>query len=391
MEQNNQNDSNSSSKNDLFKVEIILRLISSGIVKSFQDWEKTGVSNVLYNKQLQRGLDQLIAFCLTKRIEFPRHVPEILEWCELPFSRWQLPSLPDEVSPEDSFLINQQPSFFCLDYAQSDSTNESALSEERYMQKVFIECNGLAPNVYTALREMLVRKPVINESDLVQTYLMPPLNAIPELVKEAYEEAPLFLSHKGIFKCCPKCSNLLMFTLDKEWICRDESCDLKRLRNGAATIDFSTKDKEKVYQLKYPIRRYITAPGRVEIKIYESLKELGKTLNFPGMNYQIELWPNLDAYDIRVVFPDNKVWAVDVKDWTSPYRLAQKVGSFRLVPPWDKAFFVFPDRYKKLRYNYLEAFKHRCIYLDERVDATYESDFLSLVEQNLKDLYEKYK
>lgn len=373
------------------EAEMILRYISGGLVETFQEWEKTGASNIFCSKQLQKGLNRLIASCLIKKNDFPRHITELLEWCELPFSEWHLPELPEDVSPQDRLLVNKQPSYFCSDFARNYSANEAALSEERYMQKVFLQCGAHPPDVYSKLRELLIREPVITESVLVQKYLMPPLDVVPELIKDAYEEAPAFLSHKGVFKCCPKCGNLLLFTANRDWICRDEGCDFTRLRSGEVANELSADGKERIFQIKYPIRRYVTAPGRIEIQIYESLKSLFEEFGYSEKQYQVNLWPNMDAYDIQIVFPDGQVWAVDVKDWASPYSLAQKVKSFRPLPKWDKAYFVFPGRYKNLRRNYLEAFKHRCICLNDRTDAFYEADFLRLARQYIKDLYERRK
>lgn len=387
----NLNDPDLIEKNDAFEIEIILRLISTGIVNSFEIWERTGSSRVLYSKQIQSGLDRLAAFCLLKKIRFPSHIPALLEWCEKPFSEWNLPELPEDVHSSNSLLINRQPSFFCIDYAFKDRDTEATLSEERYMQKVFTECAPYPPEIYTALRTLLIRNPVLTDGELSQKYLTPPLSLVSDLIKDAYEEAPAFLSHKGIFRCCPKCGNLLLYTLNQEWICRDESCDLNRMRKGDPVIEISVDNDERIYQLKYPLRRYVAAPGRTEIEIYESLNRLAETFASGKLHFHTTLWPNLDAYDIQVTFPNGEVWAVDVKDWSSPYSLAQKVRPFKAIPPWDKAFFVFPDRYKKLRQNYLEAFRNRCVYLNERVDAYYQTEFLTLVEQHLMSLYEKYK
>jgi transcriptional regulator with XRE-family HTH domain len=386
-----QNDLVTQKRNESFEIEMILRSIATGIVKSFQLWEKTGISNALDSKDLQKGLDRLIAFCFVRKLKHPAHIPALLDLCERPFKDWGLPDLPEEVHSSDRLLVNKQPSFFCIDFARNEHDFEAALSEERYMQKVFLECAAFSPAVYSSLRELLIRKPVVTEGELIQKYLTPPLNAVPDLVKEAYEVAPSFLSHGGIFKCCPECGNLLLYTLNKEWICRDESCEISRVRTSHKTVDIPIVNNDKLYQLKYPIRRYVTAPGRIEIALYESLKRLGEIFYHPKLHYQIELWPNFDAYDLRLTFPGGEVWAIDVKDWSSPYSLAQRVKPFRSSPVWDKAFFVFPERYKNVRRNYLEAFRNRCVYLNDRVEAFYETDFLMLAESHLKDLYEKYK
>jgi hypothetical protein len=92
----------------------------------------------------------------------------------------------------------------------------------------------------------------------------------------------------------------------------------------------------------------------------------------------------MDAYDLRLTFPGQEVWAIDVKDWASPYRLAETVKPFRTFPTWDRAFFVFPDRYKNKHRNYLEAFRSRCVYLNERIQAVFESDLVAAARQKLR-------
>lgn len=50
-----------------------------------------------------------------------------------------------------------------------------------------------------------------------------------------------------------------------------------------------------------------------------------------------------DAYDLRITFPDGQIWAVDVKDWTNPVRLARHLRPLPSEPKWHRAFIV-PSR-----------------------------------------------
>lgn len=362
--------------------EMIVRLIASGIVELYLQYAKTGEPpQASYSRKLQRGYDRLVAACLLHGRTPPQSVPALIQLCERPFGDWPLSQLPEDVHPQDTLLHNHQPSFFCEEYARGDRDIEAAISEERFMQQVFAECSTLPPEVYTSLREQLVTRPVLTEGEFVVCYSRPPLRVVADLVKDAYEEAPGFLSHKGFYRCCPECGNLLLYGRDKVWVCRDESCDQDRVRDEQIRRVLPAGEEDgTVYQLKHALRRYVAAPGRSELKLRDRLLDLNRA----GRQLSVELYPSVDAYDLRVTFPDKEVWAVDVKDWASPYLLAEAVKPFRTRPPWDRAFYVFPDRHKRVRRDYLEAFRNRCIYITGRVEAHFDSDIVAAARQKLR-------
>lgn len=362
-------------------IEVVLRLIASGLVELYQTFESTGKPpQASYSRKLQMGLDKLAAACVIDGVPPPQSVPDILRLCERPFSEWPLPSLPEEVSPQDTLLRNQVPSFFCEDYAREDRDIEAALSEERFMKKVLIECSGLPPSVYTQFRELLVTCPVLTEREFFNTYMRPPLKSVADLVKEAYEEAPAFLAHNGVFRCCPECGNLLIFRRGQGWFCLDEGCSTEQVFEDMTPRTLSASGEDRVFQLKRSLRRYVAAPGRAEVRIRDQLLALRDS----DRKLSVELWPNVDAYDLRLTFSDRQVWAVDVKDWASPYRLADQVKPFRINPPWDRAFFVFPDRHRHVKRNYVEAFKSRCLHVGDRVDAMFQSDFIAAARRKIR-------
>jgi transcriptional regulator with XRE-family HTH domain len=367
--------------NSAYSVEIIVRLIASGLIELHHQHTKFNEPlSADYPKKLQRGFDRLVALCLLNGRQPPQSVPDLLALCEKPFKDWALPQLPEDVNPQETLLRHHLPSFFCEDYARADRDIEAALTEERFMQRVFFECANLPAEVYTALRGVLVSRPVLTEQEFMTYYTRPPLVSVAEVIKEAYEEAPGYLLYKGCFRCCPECGNLLLHSSDGGWLCRDESCEAERLREDKIVRTLCPTNSEKVYELKRALRRYIAAPGRVELRLKERLLQAAsKTRGFA-----VELYPNMDAYDLRLTFPNREVWAVDVKDWASPYRLAEAVKPFRTFPTWDQAFFVFPDRYKSKHRNYLEAFRSRCVYLNERIQAVFESDLVTAARQKLR-------
>lgn len=95
-------------------VEMIVRLIASGLVTLYMELEKTGEPpQADYSKQLQRGLDKLVMLCLTGGKTPPQGIPELLALCERPFREWSFDQLPEDVHPADALLCNGQPTYFC--------------------------------------------------------------------------------------------------------------------------------------------------------------------------------------------------------------------------------------------------------------------------------------
>ena len=70
------------------------------------------------------------------------------------------------------------------------------------------------------------------------------------------------------------------------------------------------------------------------------------------------MWPQFDAYDLRIPFPDGTAWAVDVKDWANPSLLGARTRALRADPPHDRAFIVVPAYRFRVREDYARAFRH---------------------------------
>jgi len=122
-----------------------------------------------------------------------------------------------------------------------------------------------------------------------------------------------------------------MFRTEKgNLICAEERCRAK----GVSEQGKAFPQKQQVLWLKRGLRRFIAAPGRAELRLAESLEKLGKS------RLKVELWPNFDSYDLRIVFNDGEAWAVDVKDWADPFLLGNKVKQknpqIPNTPPWKQ-------------------------------------------------------
>lgn len=61
---------------------------------------------------------------------------------------------------------------------------------------------------------------------------------------------------------------------------------------------------------------YICTPGKLELEILKCCEK-----------YKIKssLWPELDKYDIEIVFDNGEIWAVDAKQVRNPYFLRSNI------------------------------------------------------------------
>src|SRR5204863_4264709 len=114
-----------------------------------------------------------------------------------------------------------------------------------------------------------------------------------------------------------------------------------------------------------------------EVDLAEKLKNIGAL---------VELWPAIDAYDVRVTFPTGYVWALDLKDWENPYLLANYIdcrGPFPEAPRWDLAFYVFPDHRSRMRARYGAAFGSAWHGRTDRVSYAMEKGILQAAKREL--------
>ena len=219
-----------------------------------------------------------------------------------------------------------------------------AHEQEQLLPKVMEICRqSQQADSYTAFRGLLIRQPVIDLMSLQEAKMEPSLRLLASEISEAYIPAPPSATHNGVFQLCKHCASLLLRVKGKEFQCENERCRLRGFAIGK-TIEATSS----VLWLKGGLRRYVAQPGLAEIELQKELENLGLL---------VEMWPNFDAYDLRVTIGD-EAWAIDVKDWVNPFRLAQNAGPLRQNPSWQRAFYVFPDERQQQRKDYQRAFKN---------------------------------
>ncbi|MEH1963555.1 MAG: hypothetical protein V7L05_27660 [Nostoc sp.] len=100
--------------------------------------------------------------------------------------------------------------------------------------------------------------------------------------------------------------------------------------------------KQGLRRLKFGIHLRICLPGIPEMRLFKVLEELQS--KYSDQLCAIHLYPGIDRYDLQLRFCDQSTWAVDIKDYRSPYNLAPKLtplfgeGDLR----YDESFYVIP-------------------------------------------------
>lgn len=356
--------------------ELTLHLIATGVIKLYESVKKSQAPTLPYPKELQRGLDRLVLCCLRHGQTPPQGVPDLLLWCRKPLSVWPL-ELSEDIGKSDKLIDEYgSPSSVCDEWAIVSADVEAELTQKQLLLNVMQVCQSAeSPDSYVAFRRLLISQPVLTEFKLLEHCTDPLLEKLAEQIKAAYEPAPESYAVEGQFYCCSNCRNLMLRTVKGELICSEARCRNKGLAKPGNPIS----QKQGVLCLKRGLRRFIAVPGIAELRLAEKLEKLGLS---------VKLWPNFDKYDLQIIFPDEEVWAIDVKDWVDPFLLAKKVKQQNPPiphdPPWTKAYFVFPDDRKKQRSDYVRAFRNHCK-LPKQIKAKFEKDLIKDVKQKLKE------
>ena len=227
----------------------------------------------------------------------------------------------------------------CEDYVQYYVEKDIIAGIE---QRVVYEClRVLEQDDYVYLRKYLIQHPIIDQDEMRKLKLRyfqnnPALDAI----EKAYEEI------KEDCYICPKCGWTLTQWKTK-MICQSRCCTEGKYPTEKLTKIERNSGK---FRLKRGVMKYICVPGKLELNILEYCQK-NKIQSF--------LWPELDKYDIGIVFDDGEIWAVDAKQVKNPYFLRTNIRNAGGFPEgnYQKAVYVIPDAIEKTDPDYVKIIK----------------------------------
>lgn len=213
----------------------------------------------------------------------------------------------------------------CLDYLDSEEFDLTSIDEHI----VFNLMKQLSQDNYVYIRKFIISHPLL--TDIERKKLLLHFNneqIIMDLVASAYEQTP------EETYCCPNCGWTMTFKGLQPECCHRDCVDIPILKEKCEKIE-----PEYVYRLKIGVMRYICYPGKAEIEIENICNQL---------NVKSELWPELDRYDIKIIFANGACWGIDAKTYSNPYFLSKSIEkdnyfrSANIDPSFNYDSFMLP-------------------------------------------------
>lgn len=345
---------------------MVVGMVASGLVALSQGLERRGAFPVPYPVALQRGLDRLTAMGMVVGADVPRSVMDLAAWAHQPFSQWPFRPSVEGMHGDEVLLVDGKPSKACLEWAVISGDVEGEIRERLLIHGVLDVCKAHDDrDAYVRFRRLLVERPAMSERDLALTMAKAEFALVSQHLRGAYRPAPAEALVDGEAVVCEGCGHL--WTVDDQGIRRCHEWDC----STPLTIKKRLPASEGVVWLSRELRMFVSGPGRVELRIAETLERAGLT---------VRLWPDFDACD---VFPVQVPWAADVKSWTNPVRLAWRLTERPFVVPRDanRGFIVIAKEQTIGRPEYLRALRNHCTWLkgQSRVEVVTEKTYIDRV------------
>ncbi|MFD2796443.1 hypothetical protein ACFS27_22975 [Promicromonospora vindobonensis] len=314
--------------------DVVLRRLAVGLLDYRDRLAAPGRDVVPYPANLQGALDSISLLALRTGTPAPASVVELLEWSEQPLGMWPTVLVdPDSDAADEALLWFGEPQEVCLELGAARGDVVADARESKIITAVRDLCRAAgAPESYVSFRRFLIEHPVVDVLALERAKAARELFRLASHLQASYE-APLpeWVSG-GSVETCGTCGSVLhVRSRQGDRICVDPLCSHKT-RGGARFAPSET------LVLRREMQKYVGGPGRAEVRLAE---QLGR-LRVPN-----DLWPDFDAYDLRV-FSDSP-WAVDVKAWRHPTLLAAHLDARPPARPKDAAemFIVIADEVAK--------------------------------------------
>ncbi len=305
----------------------------------------TGLSTMLYPIKgmpliLELGIRELQALYI---LHFQESLPcghdSLFKLFERPLQEWWPGDTPNFVT--GTLVAFGQPTQLCMDFALAERfglAQQLAEVDEQIMADILLDCRRDTKSLqkqYIASRQFLIENPTVKEAKLMSMCVSGKLH---HKVQQAYEMLPSECILEGYVYFCHHCGDALAWqesnSFCRNWVVCQRKGKYRRKNRAKA---------DGLLRVKRGIMAYVTIPGQPELALFRKLKQMG---------VEVDLWPGIDHYDLRLQFSDGAVWAIDVKTSKAPTVLGRKERENGLFPNyddpflrWNQAFYVIPTPY----------------------------------------------
>ena len=327
----------------------LLAMLCIGLLKQEQNAQGDLVQPVTHlNQYLRHGWEKLCYLCFSQGELPPQTLPAFVRLLHTSVAEWPvIGTTLGLLGYHDPLMVMGQATPFCVQQGEPfvHSYNPRLELEDQYFRRLRDVClhYGYAEQ-YTRARTFINRHSIIE--DPIESLSADPVwkAEVRMCLLDCYETVPpvCIKSHEGkrFLVLCPHCGWPLKWRREEARCHEDGICEALYgdLGQFGKWVPFSTG----MARTKEGVQRYVVAPEISLIALYDRL------VKDWGLNCY--LFPELDTYDLLIKFPNGKAWAVDVKDHRSAVRLAISLPPFRYFPPWDRAFYVFPEHHSDQAY-----------------------------------------
>lgn len=352
----------------------MVRSVASAIVRLSQ---QPGPQEGVYDALVQSTYNQLVLLCLEQQRVPPTSVPDMVSWAAtrpIGDARWPW-TLPKDFDGTVTLVDAQTntPTQQCMEWRVAAHDVAAEQAENQLMLTAIAECKAAgAPESYTAFRRLLIAKPVLTQAQRAALADDLDLELLRDLIQRCYEPAPASHLRDGKYALCARCGCLLVPVGRDRYFCELDRCRHEQHARVGTVLEASAGGG--VYQLVRPMRMFITGPGLAETDLEAALIKRGL---YPDM------WPNFDAYDLRITFPRGRVWAIDVKDRANPALLGRGTAPLRPNPPYDEGFLVVPQYRFDEREDYARVYVHHRPGTADQLDLISDATLLARVDKEL--------
>ena len=300
------------------------------------------------NPEERRVMAMLSRFCLQAGL--PDHggeIHDLLSHCKRPLQDWlRIPALIEQGLGQITLIDPEYgvPTPEAQDLAQVFSTLAARI-EERIFDSLKESLKRYpAPSAaayYTAIREFVVRNPVVSIEKLIDSRPSMPGALWLGVQQEFYEYIPSGLARNGKIHLCAHCSSLMQtHALSREMRCTSRACHRSR-----PALHGQILEAANARRVLRSIHQYWVEPGIDEIFLFDAMVKEG---------FAAQLYPYQDAVDISV-----GDIGMDLKTYASPEMLGAKfkkgIGG---LSQYARKWIVIPEWLVQLTPNYLERLKN---------------------------------
>jgi hypothetical protein len=334
---------------------------------------------------------------------YPATITEFFELCKKPLEAWWPSStLPDEIdrrfellTPEGDvseevtnyFETSDLPEGIPLPNIQTISDNQLMVKILKAARQAALYDPVVANREYNAVRQYVITTPWTTSEKLRKHF--PDLRSFNiEDVGNLYQDSRsvdvtlLYRRSDMPASCywnCNVCGPLYLHH-DRLGSIKPGACEQRCPgMQGWQPLDVS----EHSLVLKRGIHLSTHIPGKAELRLYRWLND--EILPAQTSLRQAALWPGIDCYDLQLIFTNNEVWAVDVKDYKDPFALGKHIKRdnrdfTQSDLQWHKWFYVYPLYRERQRPDYQSCVRRITGQLPSHVEILSEKEFKALVQ-----------